>query len=249
MSGVAQKNGDTPLRHLAIIMDGNGRWAKRRGLPRIAGHNEGVKTVLKVVDECLSLGIRYLSLFAFSSENWGRPQQEVDALMELLLQFLASQREKMLSAGIRLRVIGDRGRLSESVRCALNEAELETADGASLTLVLALSYGGRDEILRAAKKLAGQVQTGVVPLDDVDSERFSTLLDTRDIPELDLLIRTSGEKRISNFMLWQAAYAELYFTDVLWPDFSAAELHQALEDYRSRKRRFGLTDDQLTHAS
>lgn len=247
MSDVVQKNVDLSLQHLAIIMDGNGRWAKQRGLPRIAGHNEGVKTVLKVVDECLSLGIHYLSLFAFSSENWGRPQQEVDALMGLLLQFLASQREKMLSAGIRLRVIGDRERLSESVRRELNDAELETAAGTNLTLVLALSYGGRDEILRAAKKMAGQVLAGDASLNDFDNERFSALLDTGDIPEPDLLIRTSGEKRISNFMLWQAAYAELYFTDVLWPDFGAAELRQALEDYRSRKRRFGLTDDQLTH--
>ena len=248
MSGVEQKNVKAPLQHLAIIMDGNGRWAKQRGLPRIAGHNEGVQTVLKVVDECLSHGIRYLSLFAFSSENWGRPQHEVDALMELLLHFLAAQRGKMLDAGISLRVIGDRQRLSESVRQALHDAELETADGDKLSLVLALSYGGRDEILRAAKKLAGQVQAGDAVLDDFDNERFSTLLDTGDIPEPDLLIRTSGEKRISNFMLWQAAYAELYFTYVLWPDFCAVDLLQALEDYRSRKRRFGLTDDQLTHA-
>jgi len=245
MSGREQKNIDAPLQHLAIIMDGNGRWAKKQGLPRIAGHHEGVRTVLKVVDECLACGIRYLSLFAFSSENWGRPQQEVDALMELLLQFLASQRDKMLKSGIRLHVIGDRERLSESVRKAVSAAELETADGTSLTLVLALSYGGRDEILRAAKKLAEQALTGDVALDDCDNERFSRLLDTGELPEPDLLIRTSGEKRISNFMLWQAAYAELYFTDVLWPDFGAGELHQALEDYRSRKRRFGLTDDQL----
>ena len=234
-----------PLKHLAIIMDGNGRWAKQRGLPRIAGHHRGVETVTRVVDECARLGIGYLSLFAFSSENWGRPQQEVDALMELLLQFLASQRQKMLEGGIRLRVIGDRSRLSASVCRALESVEVETRSGSTLTLVLALSYGGRDEILRAAKHLAAQVHSGLLALDDVDNRMFSTFLDTEEIPEPDLLIRTSGEMRISNFLLWQLAYAELYFTDVLWPDFSAAELHSALKDYYCRKRRFGLTDDQL----
>lgn len=234
-----------PLQHLAIIMDGNGRWAKKQGLPRIAGHHQGVQAVIKVVDECVKVGIRYLSLFAFSSENWGRPRQEVDALMELLLQFLSSQRQKMLSGGIRLRVIGDRSRLTDSVRQALVKAEAETAQGETLTMVLALSYGGRDEILRAAKKLAEQAVEGSVALASFDSRKFSLLLDTQEIPEPDLLIRTSGEKRISNFLLWQTAYSELYFTDVLWPDFDPQEFYKALEDYRQRKRRFGLTDDQL----
>jgi len=238
-----------PLKHLAIIMDGNGRWAKQRGLPRIAGHQRGVETVIKVVDECVRLGIDYLSLFAFSSENWGRPRQEVDALMELLLQFLASQRGKMLEGGIRLRVIGDLSRLSASVCKALETVEAETRSGSTLTLVLALSYGGRDEILRAAKHLATQVCSGAIPLEEVDNRLFSTFLDTKEIPEPDLLIRTSGEMRISNFLLWQLAYAELYFTDVLWPDFSAAELQSALNDYYCRKRRFGLTDDQLSSSS
>jgi len=245
MSKAISEEKEAPLQHLAIIMDGNGRWAKKQGLPRISGHHEGVKTVLQVVDECVTLGIRYLSLFAFSSENWGRPQQEVDALMELLLQFLATQRQKMLERGICLRVVGDRSRLSKSVCSALETAEEETAGGSALTLVLALSYGGRDEILRAAKKLAQQAVSGTVDLDSFDSKQFSRFLDTKEIPEPDLLIRTSGEKRISNFLLWQAAYAEFYFTDVLWPDFNADELHKALEDYRPRKRRFGLTDDQL----
>lgn len=235
----------SPLRHLAIIMDGNGRWAKKQGLPRISGHHQGVQTVIRVVDECVKVGISYLSLFAFSSENWGRPRQEVDALMELLLQFLSSQRQKMLDGGIRLRVIGDRSRLSESVCRALVDAETETAAGKTLTMILALSYGGRDEILRAAKRLAEQVSQGRADLESFDDKQFASLLDTREIPEPDLLIRTSGEKRISNFFLWQAAYAEFYFTDVLWPDFDAQELHKALEDYLQRKRRFGLTDDQL----
>ncbi len=236
-----------PLQHLAIIMDGNGRWATQRDLPRVAGHHQGVQTVIQVVDECVKRGIKYLSLFAFSSENWGRPPQEVEALMELLLQFLASQRQQMLEGSIRLRVIGDRSRLSASVRSALRAAEEETAGGENLTLVLALSYGGRDEILRAAKKMAEQALNGEVDLDSVGNKEFAGLLDTGDIPEPDLLIRTSGEMRISNFLLWQTAYAELFFTDVLWPDFDAAELDRALQDYQQRKRRFGLTDDQLAH--
>lgn len=245
MSEQQQKKNTAPLAHLAIIMDGNGRWAKNQGLPRIAGHHRGVQTVIQVVDECVNTGIRYLSLFAFSSENWGRPRQEVDALMELLMQFLSSQRQKMLDGGIRLRVIGDRSRLTDSVRQALLKAEAETSAGTVLTMVLALSYGGRDEILRAAKTLAEQAVEGAVDLQTFDNKKFSALLDTQEIPEPDLVIRTSGEKRISNFLLWQAAYAELYFTDVLWPDFDAQELQKALEDYRQRKRRFGLTDDQL----
>jgi undecaprenyl diphosphate synthase len=245
MAEQQRRDDQAPLEHLAIIMDGNGRWAKKQGLPRIAGHHQGVQTVVKTVDECVRVGIRYLSLFAFSSENWGRPRQEVDALMDLLLQFLSSQRQKMLDGGIRLRVIGDRTRLSVSVCQALDKAIEETAAGTTLTMVLALSYGGRDEILRTAKKLAEQALAGTLDLQSVDNKKFSELLDTQEIPEPDLLIRTSGEKRISNFLLWQAAYAELYFTDVLWPDFDARELHRALEDYRQRKRRFGLTDDQL----
>ncbi len=231
--------------HLAIIMDGNGRWAKRRGLPRIAGHQQGVETVIRVVDACVQQGIRYLSLFAFSSENWGRPRQEVDALMGLLTQFLASQREKMVKDGVRLRVIGDLSRLSEPIQIALSDAEQETAKGETLTLILALSYGSRDEIMRAAKQVARQVVEGELDIDQLDNKTFSQFLDTGDLPEPDLMIRTSGEVRLSNFLLWQAAYAELYFTDILWPDFDAAELQKALDDYRCRKRRFGLTDEQL----
>lgn len=237
-----------PLEHLAIIMDGNGRWAKQQDLPRIAGHHRGVQTVTQIVDECVKRGISYLSLFAFSSENWGRPQPEVAALMELLLQFLVSQRQRMLDGGIRLRVIGDRSRLSDSVRTALIAAEKETSVGSGLTMVLALSYGGRDEIVRAAKKIIEQVAQGAIDLDALDNKQFASFLDTAEIPEPDLLIRTSGEMRISNFLLWQSAYTELYFTDVLWPDFDANELQRAIDDYQRRKRRFGLTDDQLSPA-
>ncbi len=232
-----------PLEHLAIIMDGNGRWAKQRALPRIAGHKRGVETVTQIVDECVRRGIHYLSLFAFSSENWGRPRPEIDALMGLLLQFLASQRQKMLCEGVRLRVIGDSSRLSQSIQDALADAEEATSAGKALTLVLALSYGGRDEIMRAAKQVAREAVAGSLDIDQLDNHSFSRFLDTGDIPEPDLLIRTSGEVRISNFLLWQAAYAELYFTDVLWPDFNAEELEKALDAYLCRKRRFGLVDD------
>ncbi|PLY01996.1 MAG: di-trans,poly-cis-decaprenylcistransferase [Desulfuromonas sp.] len=234
-----------PLNHLAIIMDGNGRWAKQRGLPRIAGHRQGVEAVTTIVDECVRRGIRYLSLFAFSSENWGRPQQEVEALMALLLQFLESQQQKMIDNGIRLKVIGDIARLSASVRTSLADVEARTADGDALTLILALSYGGRDEILRGVGKVVDEVLAGRLELAELNDSYFSSRLDSGSIPDPDLLIRTSGEMRISNFLLWQLAYAELYFTDVLWPDFDTVEMQKALDDYHSRKRRFGLTDDQL----
>lgn len=232
------------LNHLAIIMDGNGRWAEKRGLPRVAGHQQGVRTVIDVVDECVAQGITCLTLFAFSSENWGRPQAEVETLMGLLLEFLASQRQRMLDDGVRLRVIGDLGRLSDKVRMALRQTEEETAAGNCLTLTLALSYGGRDEIVRAARSLAERVQQGELVSSEVTADAFEASLDTAGLPDPDLLIRTSGELRISNFLLWQLAYAELYFVDVFWPDFGAEELRRALESYRQRRRRFGLTAEQ-----
>lgn len=234
-----------PLEHLAIIMDGNGRWAKQRDLPRIAGHQHGVEVVTKIVDECIQRGIQFLSLFAFSSENWGRPRQEVDALMGLLLQYLDSQREKMLADGVKLQVIGDVSRLSAPVQAALAEVEKVTMQGRTITLVLALSYGGRDEIVRAAKKIAQQALAGDLDVAQLDNQLFSTFLDTGELPVPDLLIRTSGEMRISNFMIWQVAYTELYFSEVLWPDFDVVELEKALDDYANRTRRFGLTAEQL----
>ncbi len=225
-------------------MDGNGRWAEQRGLPRVAGHQQGVRTVIEVVDECVRQKISYLTLFAFSSENWGRPQSEVETLMSLLLEFLASQRQRMLDDGVRLRVIGDHSRLSAEVSSALHRAELETAAGRDLTLTLALSYGGRDEIVRAARKIAQKVAAGEMTPEAVSAADFETSLDTAGLPDPDLLIRTSGELRISNFLLWQLAYAEFYFVDVYWPDFGPVELRQALESYRQRRRRFGLTAEQ-----
>lgn len=245
MRNIPNSDIKTPPGHVAIIMDGNGRWARQRGLPRIAGHQQGVEAVNQVVDACARKGVRYLSLFAFSSENWGRPRQEVDALMLLLLEFLASQREKMLKNGIRLRVIGDLSKMSDAIQRALADAVQVTAAGEGLTLVLALSYSGRDEILRAVRKALVDLQRGIVDPEQLDAEMFATYLDLEDLPPADLMIRTSGEMRISNFLLWQAAYTELYFTNVLWPDFDLEELNRAFEDYHQRRRRFGLTDEQL----
>ena len=231
--------------HVAIIMDGNGRWARQRGLARIAGHRQGVDSVTQVVDACARKGVRFLSLFAFSSENWGRPRHEVDALMMLLLEYLASQRQKMIDNGIRLQVIGDISRMTEPVQQAIADAVGETSGGDGLTLVLALSYGGRDEILRAVRRILDQVRCGVLDPALIDADTFAAHLDLADMPPADLMIRTSGEMRLSNFLLWQAAYTELYFTDALWPDFNLEELDRAFDHYYQRRRRFGLTDEQL----
>lgn len=233
------------LKHLAIIMDGNGRWAQQRGLPRLAGHQQGAEAVTRVVDECTRVGIRYLTLFAFSSENWGRPEQEVSTLMELLLSFLTSQRQKMLDNGIQLRVIGDRERLSSTVQESLLAAEKETVNGDRLTLTLALSYGGRNEIVRAVRDLTAEVVAGRLAPEDIDGSMLESHLDTHGLPAPDFLIRTSGEMRISNFLLWQLAYSELYFTETLWPDFDSTELQRALDVFQARQRRFGLTGEQL----
>ena len=231
--------------HVAIIMDGNGRWARHRGLPRIAGHRQGVESVTQVVDACARKGVRFLSLFAFSSENWGRPRHEVDALMMLLLEYLAAQRQKMIENRIRLQVIGDVSRMNEPVQQAIADAVRETSEGDGLTLVLALSYGGRDEILRAVGRMFDQVSNGTLDPASIDAETFAAHLDFPGMPAADLMIRTSGEMRLSNFLLWQAAYTELYFTEVLWPDFSVEELDRAFDHYYQRRRRFGLTDEQL----
>jgi len=227
--------------HLAIIMDGNGRWAEQRQLPRIFGHRQGVETVRTVVKECRALGIPHLTLYAFSSENWGRPAAEVAALMELLGLFLAQELETLMSEDIRLRVIGNIALLPVDVRRVLEDTIERTAGNQRLVLTLALSYGARDEILRAVQSLATEVAGNKLAVAEIDEQCFSAALDTAGLPDPDLLIRTSGEMRISNFLLWQLAYAELYFTEVLWPDFSAVELRLALEDFAARQRRFGLT--------
>jgi len=231
-------------RHLAIIMDGNGRWAEQRGLPRIIGHHRGVEVVKTVVRECRSLGLGYLTLYAFSSENWGRPVDEVNALMGLLCRYLESELEEMLERGLRLQVIGEIGRLPCEARNILEQAMARTSANDGMVLTLALSYGSRDEMVRAVRSLAAEVAAGRCLPDAIDEKMLASYLDTRSLPDPDLLIRTSGEMRISNFLLWQLAYTELYFTEVLWPDFDAAELHRALDEYAGRQRRFGLTGAQ-----
>ncbi len=231
-------------RHLAIIMDGNGRWAQQRNLPRIIGHQKGVEAVRQVVEECCNLGIRHLTLYAFSSENWGRPAEEVSALMGLLSKYLRGELENLLSNRIRLLVIGEIGKLPDNIRQTLVETIERTRENDAMTLTLALSYGSRDEILRACRSVAGKVREGALEAEDIDELTFAQELDTAGVPDPDLLVRTSGEMRISNFLLWQIAYTELYFTDVFWPDFNRRELHRALEVYGNRQRRFGLTAEQ-----
>ncbi len=228
-------------RHVAIIMDGNGRWALRRGLPRVAGHKRGAETVRCITEECRKLGIGVLTLYAFSDENWGRPRGEVGFLMDMLGTFLKAEIATMKANGIRFRVIGRIERLPAAVRSWIEKAAAETAGNTGMILNLALSYGGRGEILEAVKKM----RTAGITAEQITEEFFSSHLDTAGLPDPDLIIRTSGEKRISNFLLWQAAYAELYFTDTLWPDFAEKDLLAALIDYQGRQRRFGLTQDQL----
>jgi undecaprenyl diphosphate synthase len=231
--------------HLAIIMDGNGRWAKERMLRRIVGHRKGVETVKAIVEESSRLGIRYLTLFAFSSENWLRPKTEVRALMALLKRYVRMEALRMMQNNIRFNIIGNRSDLPPDVNLELDQAVAKTAGNTGMTLTLALSYGGRQELIRAATLLAADLAAGRITPEAVDEAFFERYLYSFGMPEPDLLIRTSGEMRISNFLLWQLAYTELYFTDVNWPDFSTAELHKALRNYQARERRFGRTSDQL----
>jgi len=232
-------------RHLAIIMDGNGRWAKERMLRRIVGHRRGVETVRAVVEECSRLGIRYLTLYAFSSENWLRPKTEVRALMALLKRYVKMETSRMMLNNIRFNVIGNRDDLPPDVNREVDAAMARTAGNSGMTLTLALSYGGRQEIIRAASLLAADLAAGRVAAAAADETMFDGYLFTAGMPDPDFLIRTSGEMRISNFLLWQLAYTELYFTEVNWPDFNTGELHRALCDYQARERRFGRTSDQL----
>jgi len=231
--------------HVAIIMDGNGRWAKKRGLPRIFGHKKGVQVVKEIVTECRKIGIKVLTLYAFSTENWNRPKKEVSVLMELLYDYLDNELTTMLSNKISLHAIGDISRLPDWVRKKLEDTIEKTSSNKDMILNLALSYGGRDEIIRAIKRLIIDVDAKKISIDDINQELFSSYLDTAGLPDPDLIIRTSGERRLSNFLLYQAAYSELYITPVLWPDFNKKELMNALSDYAKRERRFGLTSDQL----
>jgi undecaprenyl diphosphate synthase len=230
-------------------MDGNGRWAEQRGLPRILGHHHGVETAKQIIEECRRLGVPYLTLYAFSSENWGRPNEEVDSLMTLLNTFLEKELQTLLTHRIRLHVIGAIDRLPAGVRDTLVRTMERTADNRDMVLTLALSYGARDEILGAVKALARKVKDGFLDPSGIDETMFSAALQTSGMPDPDFLIRTSGEIRISNFLLWQLAYAEIYFTSVLWPDFSAEYLHGALAEFARRERRYGLTGDQMQNES
>jgi len=231
--------------HLAIIMDGNGRWAQQRMLKRIVGHQRGAETVNMVVEQSWQLGIKYLTLFAFSSENWSRPAMEVRALMALLKKYIIKETARMMRKNIRYNVIGNRSDLPDDVNKTLDEAIWQTAGNTGMVLTLALSYGGRQELCMAASKVAKDVVEGKLSADNITTAIFENYLDTGGLPDPDFLIRTSGEMRISNFLLWQLAYTELYFTETNWPDFTINEFHKALLDYQSRERRFGKTSDQL----
>ena len=235
---VTKERLDSP-RHVAIIMDGNGRWAKARGLPRAAGHKSGAEAARKVVEAARELGLEYLTLYAFSSENWKRPTGEITDLMGLLRWYLRSEIDNLHRNGIRFRAIGDRNRLGKDITALVDEAEGRTANNTRMTLILALSYGGRQEIVEAARRLAEDVAAGFLPADAIDDEAVSRRLYTGEYPDPDLIIRTSGEQRLSNFLLWQSAYAEMVFLDVLWPDFGPDEIKGAIEEFQRRDRRFG----------
>lgn len=232
-------------RHIAIVMDGNGRWAKRKHLPRLAGHKAGTESVKTIIRCCLEKKIPVLSLFAFSSENWQRPEQEVSYLMGLFLTTLEKEIETLNKYGICLRVVGDRSRLNLKLQEQITKTEEITKTNKALTLVLAISYGGRWDIVEATRQIAKAVKENNLGIEDINESLVSHYLSMSDLPEPDLFIRTSGEQRISNFFLWQISYAELYFTELAWPEFTEEAFNQALSDFAKRKRRFGVTDEQL----
>jgi undecaprenyl diphosphate synthase len=241
---VVDQPSDFP-RHVAIIMDGNGRWARRRMLPRLEGHRQGAKSVRRAVEFCRRNGIGYLTLYAFSTENWQRPRSEVSGLMKLLSQFLDSELEEIHSNDVRLKTIGQLNRLPATLVTKIEAAKAKTSANKSMVLNIALSYGGRQDIVNAGLKVARAIRSGILNETEVTEEVYEGYLDTAGLPDPDLLIRTGGELRISNFLLWQAAYAELYFTETLWPDFDDDAFMQAVEAYRSRQRRFGMISEQI----
>ncbi len=239
-----KKKGNIP-RHIAIIMDGNGRWARQMGLPRVAGHSEGVKSVRDVVEACAQLGVENLTLFAFSTENWRRPEDEVSTLMKLLIKTLKRETDELHKNNIRLQAIGDIISLPTEVQKYLSDAIEKTKNNSRMNLILALSYSGRWDIINATKIIANKVREGLLKPDEINDKIFSQHLSTANLPEPDLLIRTSGEMRISNFLIWEIAYSELYITNTLWPDFRRKDLYKAIEDYQRRERRFGLVSEQI----
>lgn len=231
-----------PPRHIAIIMDGNGRWAKARGLPRNLGHRQGIDTVRDVVRACRNLRIEYLTLYAFSSENWKRPETEVAGLMDLLRLFIRRELDDLWRNGVCIRMIGDRSKLAPDIVKLIADAEAKTRDNRTLTLTIALSYGGQDEIVAAARRIAEQVAAGKLQPSEITAQVVENNLETAGIPDPDLVIRTSGEQRLSNFLLWQTAYSELIFTDKLWPDFTAQDLADAVIEFQRRERRYGASE-------
>ena len=226
-------------RHVALILDGNGRWAKKRGLPRTMGHKEGCKTVEKMVETAARMGIGYLTVYGFSTENWKHSMEEVGALMQLFRYYMVRLLKIASSNNVRVKMIGDRRRFDQDIIDGINRLEEETKENTGLTFVIAVNYGGRDEIVRAAAKLCRDCKAGRLDEGQITEELFASYLDTKDIPDPDLLIRTSGEIRLSNYLLWQLAYTEIYVTDCLWPDFNREELEKAIAQYNSRERRFG----------
>ena len=230
---------DRAPEHVAIIMDGNGRWAQARGKPRLFGHHAGARRVREVVEACPDLGVKYLTIFAFSTENWKRTQTEVSGLMKLFKRYLMSETKDLIAKGVRVRFIGDRIKLDETLVALMDELELLTSENDKVHLTVALNYGGRDEVARATKRLCREVKAGRIDPEEVDGETLARFLDTYVLPDPDLVIRTSGEARISNFLLWQSAYAEYEFIDTLWPDFSAEEFARVLANFGSRERRYG----------
>jgi undecaprenyl diphosphate synthase len=232
-------------KHLAIIMDGNGRWAKQKGLLRTLGHENGTKSVRTTVETCAKLGIENLTLYAFSTENWNRPKLEVELLMNLLINSLKNELKTLQDNNIRLNSIGNLDLLPKSAQKKLQEVIEKTKDNKNMVLTLALSYGSREELINVVKNISNKVKNNIISIDSIDESIINQHLYTHDLPEVDLLIRTSGENRISNFLLWQIAYAELYFTDVLWPDFKEDDLYEAIISYQKRERRFGKTSEQI----
>jgi len=233
-------------KHIAIIMDGNGRWAKKQGMLRAFGHENGTKSVRETVEACAELGIKHLTLYAFSTENWKRPKLEVDTLMKLLVSSLKKEIKTLLDNKIKLKAIGNLESLPKKVYKELQEVIELTKDNTHMDLTLALSYGSREELLHAVKEISIKVKNNIISAENIDESVFNAHLYTQSLPDVDLLIRTSGEQRISNFLLWQIAYAELYFTPVLWPDFTKKHLNEAITEYQKRERRFGKTSEQLS---
>lgn len=245
MSVKSQIQNDRIPRHIAIIMDGNGRWAKRQGMARMFGHRKGVETVHNITEAAAQLGVEYLTLYAFSTENWNRPKEEVDSLMALLVDTIAKETPTLMKNNIRLLTIGDLERLPENTKNKFRACIEQTSGNTGLRLVIALSYSSRWEIINATKSIAAAVQKGDLLVEDINEEVVASFMTTAQMPDPDLLIRTSGEYRISNFLLWQLAYAEMYFTSCLWPEFTEEEFYQAIIDYQHRERRFGKTSEQV----